>query len=165
MIQQAQKLTKTEMSAGAGFGRTVDPIRTVFPHECFRKRLRFMRKLTNGLLAQSLLYIASGVNHFWHRSFYVHIVPDHYQRPEALVRLSGEAEILGGIGLLLPFTRRLSAASIALMLVIFLDVHQFMLRHPERFPEVPRWVLWARIPLQFVLIGWALSATRTRKES
>jgi uncharacterized membrane protein len=30
-----------------------------------------------------------------------------------------------------------------------------MLRHPERFPEVPHWLLWARLPLQIVLIAWA----------
>jgi uncharacterized membrane protein len=42
------------------------------------------------------------------------------------------------------------------MLVVFFDVHFFMLGHAARFPEVPVWVLWARIPLQFLLIGWAL---------
>ena len=109
-----------------------------------------------GLLAQSLLYAASGVNHFWHASFYEHIMPDHYAHPAALVKLTGVAEILGGLGLLPRATRRFSAVGIAAMLVGFLDVHQFMLRHAERFPEAPAWVLWARIPLQFVLIAWVL---------
>jgi uncharacterized membrane protein len=110
-----------------------------------------------GLIAQSLFYVASGINHFWHQNFYLHIMPDHYSHPLALVRLSGVAEILGGLGLLLPATRRFSAVGIALMLVVFFDVHVFMLRHPARFPEAPTWVLWVRIPLQFALIAWTLA--------
>jgi uncharacterized membrane protein len=113
-----------------------------------------------GLIAQAFFYVASGINHFWHQNFYLHIMPDHYSYPLALVRLSGVAEIFGGLGLLVPATRRFSAVGIALMLVVFLDVHLFMLRHPARFPEAPAWVLWVRIPLQFVLMAWALYYAR-----
>jgi uncharacterized membrane protein len=120
----------------------------------------YMRIWRASLLIQSLFYVAAGINHFWHPAFYRHVMPDHYAHPEGLVKLSGLAEILGGLGLLLPATRRASAAGIVLMLVVFLDVHQYMLRHPERFPEVPVWALWARVPLQFVLIAWAWSFTR-----
>ena len=119
-----------------------------------------MRNLKLGLLAQSGFYILAGTNHFWHPSFYVHIMPDHYAHPELWVRLSGIAEIAGGFGLLFPATRRTAALGIVAMLVVFLDVHQFMLRRPERFPEVPLWALWARIPLQFVLIAWAFYYVR-----
>jgi uncharacterized membrane protein len=115
------------------------------------------------LVAQSIFYVASGVNHFWHTSFYLHIMPDHYAHPLMLVRASGVAEILGGLGLLLPATRRISAVGIAAMLVVFFDVHIFMLLHAARFPEVAGWVLWARIPLQFLLIGWALYFARQRE--
>ena len=107
------------------------------------------------LIAQASLYFLGGVNHFWHPAFYLHIMPDHYAHPEALVRASGAAEIFGGIGLLVPTTRRVSAAGIIIMLLVFLDVHQFMLTHHRRFPEVPLWLLWARIPLQFALVAWA----------
>src|ERR1700744_1659786 len=107
------------------------------------------------LIAQASLYFLGGINHFWHPGFYVHIMPDHYAHPLALVRASGAAELAGGIGLLVPATRRVSAAGIILMLLVFLDVHQVMLRHHGRFPEVPLWLLWLRIPLQFALIAWA----------
>jgi uncharacterized membrane protein len=113
-----------------------------------------------GLVAQALFYVASGINHFWHQHFYLHIMPDHYSHPLALVELSGVAEILGGTGLLVPAARRFSAVGIAVMLVVFFDVHVFMLRHAERFPEVPAWLLWTRIPLQFALIAWALHYAR-----
>jgi len=124
-----------------------------------------MRNLKLGLIAQSAFYVLAGINHFWHPSFYVHIMPDHYARPELWVRLSGIAEIAGGLGLLFPTTRRASAIGIVAMLVVFLDVHQFMLRHSELFPEVPTWTLWARIPLQFVLITWALYYARKTRAS
>jgi uncharacterized membrane protein len=119
-----------------------------------------MRLSKIGLFTQALFYVAGGVNHFWHRPFYVGIMPDHYAHPVALVQLSGVAEILGGVGLAVPFTRRFSAFGIAAMLLVFLDVHIFMLRHPERFPQVPAWVLWGRLPLQAVLIAWALYYAR-----
>jgi uncharacterized membrane protein len=124
-----------------------------------------MRLRRFSLVAQSLFYIASGINHLWHPDFYLHIMPDHYFHPATLVLLSGEAEILGGVGLLIPPTRRVSAYGIALMLVVFLDVHQFMLRHPERFAAIPEWILWARVPLQFALIAWAWSFTKERDRS
>lgn len=114
-----------------------------------------MNRPRAGLLLQSLVYVASGVNHFVHTTVYVGIMPDHYSDPRLLVQLSGIAEIAGGVGLLLPATRRVAAGGLAAMLVVFLDVHLYMVRHPERFPGVPRWVLWARVPLQFGLIAWA----------
>jgi uncharacterized membrane protein len=124
-----------------------------------------MRLARLSLVAQSLLYLASGINHFWRQSFYLQIMPDHYANPALLVQLSGVAEIAGGLGLLIPATRRFSAIGIALMLFVFFDVHIFMLSHPERFPTVPLWILWARIPLQFVLIGWALAYARSSKQT
>lgn len=117
------------------------------------------------LVAQASLYVLSGINHFWHSGFYLHIMPDHYTHPAALVYASGAAEILGGIGLLVPATRRFSAAGIVLMLLVFLDVHQFMLTHHGLFPEVPLWLLWARIPFQFVLIAWAAVYMKTRRDA
>jgi uncharacterized membrane protein len=114
-------------------------------------------------VVQSVFYVASGVNHFWHPNFYLHIMPDHYAHPLTLVRASGVAEILGGLGLLTPVTRRFSAVGVAAMLVVFFDVDFFMLLHAARFPEVPAWVLWARIPLQVLLIGWALYFARQRE--
>lgn len=116
------------------------------------------------LIAQSLLYTAGGVNHFWHESFYRRIMPDHYAHPDGWVLFTGAVEILGGIGLLHPKTRRAAAVGIALMLVGYFDVHIFMLQHSERFPGVPHWALVGRIALQFLLIAWALQFARGEKQ-
>ena len=122
-----------------------------------------MRLYHVSLIAQALLYVLGGINHFWHTGFYVHIMPDHYAHPGPLVLASGAAEILGGIGLLAPATRRFSAAGIVLMLIVYFDVHVFMLMHAGQFPEVPAWILWARIPMQFVLIAWAAMYLRRER--
>jgi uncharacterized membrane protein len=108
------------------------------------------------LIVESLFYVAAGANHFVHPAFYIHIMPDHYSNPATWVALSGAAEIAGGVGLLLPVTRRAAAIGIAVMLVVFIDVHVFMLLHPERFAGIPVWGLWLRLPLQALLIAWAL---------
>jgi uncharacterized membrane protein len=46
------------------------------------------------------------------------------------------------------------------MLVIYFDVHLFMLIHAERFPSIPVWLLYARIPFQFLFIACAWAYTR-----
>lgn len=122
-----------------------------------------VRLLPFGLVSQSLLYVVAGINHFWHKDFYLAIMPDHYSHPDSLVQISGVAEVLGGLGLLPTATRRASAIGLAAMLAVYFDVHIFMLRHPDRFPQVPKWVLWGRLPLQFVLIAWALHYARAVK--
>lgn len=112
---------------------------------------------------QASLYVAAGVNHFWHPAMYRAILPAHYGHRELLVAASGVAEIAGGLGLLPTATRRFAAGGICLMLLVFLDVHQDMLRHAERYPGIPRWALWARIPLQFALMGWAYRFARGQR--
>src|ERR1700761_9150437 len=124
-----------------------------------------MRLRQAGLYVQALFYVAAGINHFWHPPFYLAVMPDHYAHPALMVQLSGVAEIAGGLGLLLPRTRKLAALGIAAVLVVFLDVHLFMLEHPQRFASIPVWGLWLRLFLQFPLIWWALSYARNERSA
>lgn len=104
---------------------------------------------------QAIFYGVAGVNHFWHTAMYVSIMPPHYTHPVGLVQLSGVAEMLGGIGLLVPWSRRVAAWGIVAMLVVYFDVHVYMAMHADRFATIPAWVIYARLPLQFLLIAWA----------
>ncbi len=117
------------------------------------------------LVAQVLLYIGAGLNHFWHTATYVQIMPPHYGHPAGLVQISGAAEVLGGVGLLVPSTRRASAWGIIAMLVVYFDVHIYMLRNAGHFASIPRWVLAARLPMQFVLLAWAWVYARRQPTS
>jgi uncharacterized membrane protein len=85
----------------------------------------------------------------------VAIMPPHYTHPVGLVQISGVAEVLGGVGLLVPWSRRFAAWGIVVMLVVYFDVHIYMALHASRFANIPAWVIYARLPLQVLLIAWA----------
>ena len=110
--------------------------------------------------ALGLLMMAAGLNHFRNPSFYLRMMPDYLPSPEALVVLSGLAEMLVGALLLIPRFSRLAAwALIALLLAVF-PANVNMALHPERFPEFSSTGLWVRLPLQGLLILWAWWYTR-----
>jgi uncharacterized membrane protein len=106
-------------------------------------------------------FIASGVNHFVMPKPYEQIVPPS-RRAEAkrLVVISGVAEIAGGVGVLLPATRKLSGLSLIALLAAIFPANLYMAREPEHFPKIPRWALLARLPLQPAAMIWAWRATR-----
>ena len=108
-----------------------------------------------GLVTQSLLYAGGGVNHFVHSRMYVAIMPPHYSHPLGWVQFTGVAEIAGAVGLLIPQTRRAAAWGLIAMLVGYFDVHLYMAGHSQLFAPLPVWALYARLPLQLVLIAWA----------
>src|SRR5580693_4340219 len=66
-------------------------------------------------------FIGAGVNHFVMPRPYEQIVPPALRREaKRLVLLSGVAEVAGGVGVLLPWTRRLSGLGlIALLAAVF----------------------------------------------
>ncbi len=99
----------------------------------------------------------AGVMHFVSPRGYVKIVPAWLPAPRALVAISGAFEILGGVGLLIPATQRFAAwGLIALFVAVFpANVNMAVKRIPLGRKPIPTWVLWARLPLQLVFIGWA----------
>ena len=111
--------------------------------------------------------VLAGLNHFISPAPYVAIVPSALPAHLALVYLSGVAEILGGLGLILPATRRLAAwGLIALFLAIVPANINMALHHlPMGGNDLPTWALWLRLPLQVVLIAWAWLYTRPHAAS
>ena len=71
------------------------------------------------------------------------------------------AEIVGGLGVLLPATRRLSGLWLVALLAAVFPANLYMAREPERFKQIPRWALYARLPLQPLMMLWAWRATRS----
>jgi uncharacterized membrane protein len=107
-----------------------------------------------GRVALALLFGGAGVLHFVHPETYLRIMPPALPAPRLLVLFSGAAEVAGGLGLLLPATRRLAAGGLlALLVAVFpANVHMLGLAHEL---HIPAWVLWARLPLQPLLM-WAV---------
>ncbi|MFT3696695.1 MAG: DoxX family protein [Kofleriaceae bacterium] len=110
----------------------------------------------------TVFMVAAGLNHFLSPAPYVGMMPSALPHPELLVQVSGVAEILGGLGLILPATRKLTAwCLIALFVAIFPANLNMAINHlPLGTHSVPTWALWARLPLQLVLIAWAYWFTR-----
>jgi uncharacterized membrane protein len=106
-------------------------------------------------------FIGAGVNHFVMPRPYEQIVPPALQcEARRLVLLSGVAEVAGGMGVLLPWTRRPSGLGLIALLAAVFPANWHMAREPERFPRIPRWALYARLPLQPLMMLWAWRATR-----
>ncbi len=79
-----------------------------------------------GLLVLASLFIVSGILHFLFPDTYVRIVPPILPWPMLLVGLSGVAEIMGGIGLLVPRLRRAAGYGLALLLVAIFPANIYM---------------------------------------
>ena len=113
-----------------------------------------------GRVVMGVLYVVAGVGHFVLTRTYEWIMPDYLPAHHELVLLSGAAEIAGGLGVLVPQTRRVAAWGIVLLLIAVMPANVWMVQHPERFPGVPLWAMWLRLPLQLPLIWWAFRYTR-----
>ena len=105
----------------------------------------------------AVFMVAAGVNHFVATGAYVAMVPEILPAPLLLVQISGIAEIAGGLGLLHPATRRLAAwGLIALLIAVFPANINMAVNHlPLGGHTIPQWALWARLPVQLVLVWWA----------
>ena len=82
-------------------------------------------------------------------------MPPYLPWHEALIYVSGLAEIgLGGLLLFERWSRLAAWGLIALLIAIFpANVHMAM--HPEQYAWASPLVLWLRLPLQGFLILWA----------
>lgn len=105
-------------------------------------------------LVLALLFVGAGVLHFVRPEPYLRIMPPYLPAHLQLVYISGAAEILGGLGLLLPATRRLAGWGLILLLVAVFPANIYMLQTHGAGLSVPLWALWLRLPLQAVLIAW-----------
>jgi uncharacterized membrane protein len=110
-------------------------------------------------LGPAALFVTSGTLHFLKPELFRSIVPPALGHANELVAISGLAELAGGIGLLVPVTRRAAAYGLVALALAVWPANIYMAMASARFASVaPAWVLWARVPLQIPLILWILSA-------
>jgi uncharacterized membrane protein len=110
--------------------------------------------------ALAVFFIGAGVNHFVIPGTYERIVPPGLGDPAMLVRISGVAEVAGGVGVLVPRTRRPAGFGLIALLVAVLPANVFMALNPAKFAKIPAWTLYARLPLQPLMMRWAWRATK-----
>ena len=115
----------------------------------------------------AVFYVVAGIMHFVNTDFYVRIMPDYLPLHLVLVYLSGVAEIVLGVLVIVPATTRLAAwGLIALLIAVFpaninMAVHSLPMQPGA--PPNPL-ALWLRLPFQLVFIAWAWWYTRPARE-
>ncbi len=108
-----------------------------------------------------VLFIAAGALHFVRPGMYETIVPPQLGHAPELVAISGLAEIAGGLGLMIPRTRRAAGIGLIVLLLAVWPANIYMAVEAGHFATVaPAWALWARVPLQAVLIWWVERISR-----
>jgi uncharacterized membrane protein len=105
----------------------------------------------------ALSFISVGCLHFSHDHLFVLLMPPYLPWHHELVWLSGVFEILGGIGLMVPQTRRFSAwGLLALLIAVFpANIHMalYSVELPVEFLPQSEFGRWVRLPFQFVFAG------------
>ena len=109
-----------------------------------------------------LFFANVGIDHFVDPAPYVTIVPAFLPWPLALVYISGACEFLGGVGLLIPRTRRLAGWGLIALLVAVYPANIHMLVNEIYLEGMPheKWLLWARMPFQLVFAVWVMWVAR-----
>lgn len=118
------------------------------------------KEILRGVLAVSIILV--GITHFLKPIPYARLIPPLFPHPIELVYISGFFEILGGIGLVIPYISVAAAwGLIALFIAVFpANINQAINAIPvEGIPHIPI-LYWIRLPFQAVLIAWAWWYTR-----
>jgi uncharacterized membrane protein len=107
-----------------------------------------------------------GTMHFVIPRSFEAIVPTAIEsRKKEAVAVSGVAELAGAAMVLHPATRRLGRWWLLGLLISVFPANIHMAVNPEQIKgldlgKVPRWALWARLPLQPLTMLWVWRATR-----
>ena len=126
------------------------------------KRLSTAQRVSVGLNA--IFYVSAGSLHFLRPGMYMKIMPPLLPWHGQLVAISGFFEILGGLGLLLPATRRAAAWGLVLLLIAVFPANIYMATNPveSAATAIPAVLRWGRLPLQGGLVWWVLWCSRVR---
>jgi uncharacterized membrane protein len=115
------------------------------------------------LWIMSVFYVFAGVMHFVNPGFYMPMMPPYLPWHLELVYLSGVAEIVLGLAVLVPAYRSLAAWGIILLLIAIFpaNLHIALYNVPIGGASEGAGALnWVRLPFQLVLIVWAWWYTR-----
>jgi uncharacterized membrane protein len=122
--------------------------------------------MTRSQKALAGFFAFTGTMHFAiPRSYEATVPPAIADRKREIVAVSGVAEIVGALAVAHPATRRLGRWWLLALLVAVFPANVHMAVNPEQIKgldlrRVPRWTLWARLPLQPLAMLWVWRATR-----
>lgn len=105
-------------------------------------------------------FFFGGIAHFAFTETEAGIIPPWLPAHHALVLISGAGELAGAFLLLVRRARRLAGWGLIALTLAVTPANIFMWQNPGLFPEMPIWLLVARLPFQLVLIGCIWWSTR-----
>lgn len=117
-----------------------------------------MRYLKIGLrIIYGVFFIAAGFNHFAHPDFYLRIIPPYFpdQLHWTINSVSGFAEVILGLLMLIPATSRLAGWGYIALLIAVFPANIYVFQNQEIMPDVSPIAHLIRLPLQAVMILWA----------
>ena len=106
----------------------------------------------------------AGIMHFVRPRSYEAIMPPWVPMHREAVVVSGVAEIAGAAAVAFLPTRRLARWWLLALLAAVFPANIHMAINPEQvrgldLDRMPRWALWARLPLQPLMMVWVVRAT------
>ena len=107
----------------------------------------------------------AGITHFTSPDFFNDIVPPWLPPSESFwTYASGAAEIVIGLMLLLPSTRRKGALAAAWLFVLVYPANLYMTWDWRDRPVAEQLVSWGRLPFQFLFIWLAVRVARAHDD-
>jgi len=107
----------------------------------------------------SIFYINVGIKHFTDPNWFLHIIPPFLSLIGLeLVYISGVFEIIFGIMLLIPKTRKLAAYGLILLLIAVYPANLYLAfyEEPQKLIGISAFAAsWVRLPIQFIFFGLA----------
>ncbi|MBC7743540.1 MAG: DoxX family membrane protein [Flavobacterium sp.] len=110
-----------------------------------------------------ILLIVAGLNHFVNGDFYLKIMPPYLPKPELLIVLSGIAEIICGLALLIKKTRRLGGWLTILLLIAVFPANVQMTINGMDNRNLLYYLSIGRLIVQILLIWWIFVLTKPVK--
>lgn len=101
-----------------------------------------------------IFFIVAGINHFLNPAPYLAMMPPWLPWHVAMNQISGVAEIVGGLGILIPWKRRCAAWGLIALLIAVFPANLQVALYGWPGTHIPAWILWARLPFQPLFIAW-----------
>jgi uncharacterized membrane protein len=120
---------------------------------------------TNARLATGLTFIFTGVTHFLFPETFLKLMPPFIPLHLLMIYISGFFEILGGVGLMIPATKRAAAYGLILLLLAVFPANVYVALENVQLGGFMSnaFYQWLRLPLQFVLIWWVYRTVREKR--
>ena len=111
------------------------------------------------LLSLAIFFIYFGTDHFTNPDFYLSIMPPSFPLHHEAVYISGLFEIIGGMGILIYRFRKIAGWGLFALLIAVYPANIYMAVTPSAFPDIPIFILYLRLGLQFIFLYWAYTIT------